>query len=379
MRRCEVLILGGGLAGCVLARELARDGRESVIVDRNEPVTSSKIAAGLLTPVTGQRLTMAWGWSGFRTIARDFYREIEQAEGISLFSEIEMARLFATERERNWFEAKRRDNPAYAEVLGLPSAWDEVRRDWAGGVFATEPLGGFVMRGGGRLDCARLVNSTRDTWRRRGDWIDGHVSDHELRFDAEGVIVEKWDLAARKVVLCRGAAEALHPDGQWFPRSELRPSKGEILEVRIPGWTDGRIVHKGMWLAPDGSRAGGDATGRAGATYDWNGVDQRPTPSARAEILRGLSGFVGAPVEVTGHRAAIRPTPRAYRPLVAIHPTQPRLAVFNGLGSRGALQAPLLAKHLREALFRGRDTPPDFKPAAWGGHHETDHATGSAP
>jgi glycine/D-amino acid oxidase-like deaminating enzyme len=295
-------------------------------------------------------------------VAADFYRELEQADGGTLFHEVEMVRLFTSERERNWFDAKRRDNPAYTEVLAKPAAWDEVRHAWAGGMFSTEPLGGFVMRGGARLDCARLIATTRDAWRSRGDWIDGHVGDDEFRFGDGGVIVDKWDLVAQKIVLCRGASEVLHPGGQWFPKRELRPSKGEILEVRIPGWTDHRIVHKGMWLAPSG-----DGTCRAGATYDWNGVDHIPTEGARREILTQLQSFVGAPIETIGHCAAVRPTPRAYRPLVAIHPAQPRLAVFNGLGSRGALQAPLLAKLLREALFRGRPIPPDHRPAAWGG------------
>jgi glycine oxidase len=373
MRRCEVLIIGGGLAGCVLARELDRNGQHSVIVDRNEPVTCSKIAAGLLTPITGQRLTVAWGWHEFRAVAGDFYRELEPVDGFPLFTEVEMARLFLTEQERNWFDAKRRDNPAYADIVSPPSAWDELRREWGGGgLFATEPLGGFVMRGGARLDCARLVSGTRDAWRIKGDWIDGHVSDGELRFEGDEVVVEKWDIVARKVVLCRGAAEALHSEGEWFPRRELRPSKGEILEVRIPDWTDSRVVHQGMWLAPDGS-----GMGRAGSTYDWNGRDQIPTEAARREIVRGLREFVNAPVEVTGHRAAVRPTPRAYRPLVAIHPAQPRLAVFNGLGSRGALQAPLLARNLREALFHGREMPLEYKPAAWGGNEGDGRVTGA--
>ncbi len=77
---------------------------------------------------------MAWGWSDFRGVAGDFYRELEQAEGGTLFHEVEIVRLFASERERNWFDAKRRDNPAYTDVLAKPEAWDEVRRDWAGGV-----------------------------------------------------------------------------------------------------------------------------------------------------------------------------------------------------------------------------------------------------
>ncbi len=195
------------------------------------------------------------------------------------------------------------------------------------------------MRGGARLDCARLIDTTRDAWRSRGDWIDGHVGDDEFRFGDGGVIVDKWDLVAQKIVLCRGASEVLHPAGSGFPNGTCALPRERSSKCEIPGWTDHRIVHKGMWLAPSG-----DGTCRAGATYDWNGCGSYSHRGSAARDSVAVAKLCRPPIETLGQCAAVRPTPRAYRPLVAVHPAQPRLAVFNGLGSRGALQAPLLAK-----------------------------------
>jgi len=52
------LILGQGLAGTAIAWRLWERGLPFLIVDRDEPVTSSKIAAGLLTPITGMRMSL---------------------------------------------------------------------------------------------------------------------------------------------------------------------------------------------------------------------------------------------------------------------------------------------------------------------------------
>ena len=56
----RILIIGGGLAGMALAWRLHERGVPFLIVDRDEPLTSSKVAAGLVAPITGLRLTLNW-------------------------------------------------------------------------------------------------------------------------------------------------------------------------------------------------------------------------------------------------------------------------------------------------------------------------------
>jgi glycine/D-amino acid oxidase-like deaminating enzyme len=41
---------------------------------------------------------------------------------------------------------------------------------------------------------------------------------------------------------------------------------------------------------------------------------------------------------------------RDRRPLIGTHPDQPLLHVFNGMGSKGVLMAPYLARHFAEVL-----------------------------
>ena len=54
-----IMICGQGLAGTLLAWELVRLGSRVVVVDPGETVTSSKVAAGIVTPITGKRVALS--------------------------------------------------------------------------------------------------------------------------------------------------------------------------------------------------------------------------------------------------------------------------------------------------------------------------------
>ena len=78
----EFLIVGQGLAGTALAWELIWRGRDVLVVDAGEAVTSSKIAAGLVTPITGQRLALGWRVDEMLAAVRPIIRESRALIGL---------------------------------------------------------------------------------------------------------------------------------------------------------------------------------------------------------------------------------------------------------------------------------------------------------
>jgi glycine/D-amino acid oxidase-like deaminating enzyme len=50
------------------------------------------------------------------------------------------------------------------------------------------------------------------------------------------------------------------------------------------------------------------------------------------------------------HEAGVRPTTGDRRPLLGVHKDNRRLALLNGLGTRGVMIAPLMAKKLYQFL-----------------------------
>ena len=62
-----VTIAGQGLAGTLLAWALERAGREFLIYDPGHEESASRVGAGLVNPVTGERWTSAPGWASGET------------------------------------------------------------------------------------------------------------------------------------------------------------------------------------------------------------------------------------------------------------------------------------------------------------------------
>ncbi|MEZ5430497.1 MAG: FAD-dependent oxidoreductase [Verrucomicrobiales bacterium] len=82
--RIEALIVGQGLAGTALAWELRRRGISFLIVDPAAPTGCSRAAAGILTPLAGQRLAPSWRLEEALPLARQTYDEVAQVTGSNI-------------------------------------------------------------------------------------------------------------------------------------------------------------------------------------------------------------------------------------------------------------------------------------------------------
>jgi len=326
MDRVDVIVVGQGLAGTALAWQLLRRGRSVLVVDREPPVTSSRIAAGLVTPITGKRLAISRQFDELLPVATAFYRDIEARLGVSFFHALPCVRLFAYEIELKQY-AK-----GAAEFAGLVCEPDPpLNPDWF-----DAPRDGFQMPTAARLDAATYLNASRDHFAERGCYRCASVDAvSDIAVSASGVTLLPLDVSASRLVFCQGFDGAANP---YFPDVTFDAAKGEILTLRIPDLAETRVVNRGVWLAPDG-----EELFRAGATYSWDPLDCEPTTAGREEILTRLRTFLKLPVEVVGHAAAVRPIIGDRYPVVLWSAEFPRLGFFNGLGSKGALLAPHFA------------------------------------
>ena len=112
----DFLVVGQGLAGTVLAWRLRERGARVLVIDREEGPNSSRVAGGLITPITGRQLAKSWRIDESWPVARSFYREMESRLGCSFFHELPVARIFRGEEELSRWTAKR-DRPEVEAYL----------------------------------------------------------------------------------------------------------------------------------------------------------------------------------------------------------------------------------------------------------------------
>ena len=334
----EFLVVGQGLAGTALACELLWRGREVLVVDPGEAVTSSKVAAGLVTPITGQRLALGWRVDEMLAAARPFYARIEAEWGARFFHPRVVRRVFRGAEEAALWEKRRHE----------PARQAHVARAW---VPEAGPFGGCEFHGA-HLDTVGYLAAAREALRRRG-WL------LEARLDP----AEAASWPARRVIFCQGFEGAGNPYFDWI---RWRAAKGEILTVRTSGLDRGTILSAGQWIVPLEERADAEASGdggrpddasqlaRTGSTYDWDRLDTQPTAAARAKLEAGFAALHGRPYEVVAHQAAVRPIICESRAVIGVHPAREKLGFFNGLGSKGSLHAPFFARQLAAHLVESR-------------------------
>lgn len=299
-----VLIAGQGLAGTLLARELERAGRDFLLFDPDpgHAAAASRVGAGLVNPVTGERWTHAAGWAARSAAARAAFRSIEAEWGVKIVSDLRIHRVWRSAAEADALRAKiaRGDLAPWITPAGLEpdAAWIE---------------------GAWRADLPALIAAGRARWLARG------------RLREKPLTPEIAAASPGPVVWCVGAAETRV--------AALRPVDGETLELAVsgPGWRPDVVRHDGVWVLDVG---GGRAW--AGASF----VRDETERETRREELRASARRQLADLDwrETGVLAGRRMTSADRAPRSGWLPgREGREGVFNGLGSKGALLAPALA------------------------------------
>lgn len=345
----RILIVGGGVAGLLLARRLAH--RNPIVLGGTSFPAASRVAAGILNPVTGRRFSLLPGFAAYRDAARETYRAIPG--GDRCFRETTLRRFFLDPAEIERFESRRRD-PGFEPFLG------PREKPGSGGLPVADPHGSFRIHGVAQVDLPPLLDRIRADL--GGLYRDVDADWSTLEADDDGFRLN--GIRTRHLVSCDGAGVRTNPLFRWLP---FRPVRGETLTVRLSGIADlPEILHHSKWIAPLGAHRF-----RIGSTYQRPpGTGKRaeapgvpvpaaPTTEGKAELLDACRRIFPGETdpEILDHRAGVRPCTRDNAPYLGRHPLHPLAWICNGLGSKGALYAPLLARRLADAIEN--DVPPD--------------------
>lgn len=327
----KILVIGNGIAGALLSYRLRQKGAFVDLADAEMPSTSSQVAAGIINPVTGQRFVKSWRFEEFFPEAMRVYQQLEQELGVQLWEERPILRLLATPGEVNDWSV-RCALPEYAGYL-------DEQSDAGGWSPVVKP--GFqvgVLRNAGRVSFPNLTTAWRQKLQAEGRYLNQHISHEDIKSK-----LKDYDA----ICCCRGAMDA---DNPYFPDLKWKLAKGEALVVRLTerpaDYAPPEMLKKTIMLtaiAPGQIWVGG--------TYEWNTSDKGPTKEGRKFLEEHLQQLIAEPYEILEHRAAIRPTTHDRRPYLKQSDVDPRVFLFNGLGTKGALMGPLLSDEMADFIM----------------------------
>ncbi len=342
MSNVQVIIVGQGFAGTAVAWTLASRGIDFVIVDSGNTQTSSRIAAGLVTPITGMRAVKTWEWDKAWNRAQCFYPEIERRTNTQFWNVQSSLRLFDSEEERTRIVSRW---PNYPELVSCykQGSLDQKTFD--------QSYGGMTMNVAARLDGLTYLEASREAFLQRNAYHHRSLDlKNDIEIDKESIAIPALNIRARKLLFCQGYSSESNP---WFSNLPLVPAQGDILTVDIPNFFEARTIHRKIWITPLRNNPTEDPTSRylIGSTYRWHPLDGLPSLVAKEEILSKLSSCLNCSYEVVDHRSAVRPTSYDQKPLMGSSLIDPRVWILNGLGAKGTLMAPWCAEQLVDALL----------------------------
>lgn len=327
----DYLIVGNGIAGISFA-ELALQSNKSILVFDNGSQPSSRIAAGLYNPVVLKRFSEIWKAKDQVDLLESFYPELEMKLGTTFDYKLPIYRKFASiEEQNNWFQAA--DKPSLSDFLNTNLynlGFTNINASFGfGEVYKT-----------GYLDIKAMVEAYSKHLKAKNVLIEETFDYSKVLFLENGL--KYHTIEAKHIVFCEGFGLLTNP---YFNDLPLDGTKGELLIIKAPELKLKAIIKSNIFILPIGNDLY-----KVGATYNWEDKTNLPTANGKLELLQNLEELIACDYKVVEHFAGVRPTVRDRRPLVGTHYVHKQLHILNGLGTRGVMLGPFLAKQLFEYL-----------------------------
>jgi glycine oxidase len=352
----EVVIVGGGVAGCATAYYLAKAGFKSIIVEPGDLAGhASGFAVGSLTPVDGHGIPgplSSLSMESFR-MHRGLPEELAEASGIdyeyrvashitvaleeSAIPQLEESFALYSAASAHGFEARRLDP-------------DEARR--LEPRLSPKVIQALYTKGALALDSYKFTLSLAEAAQSMGATVlQGTVRGLESAGGRINKVLSDGD-----EVSCDAVVLAMGP---WARKAEswldvyipVDPLKGEILRIRPLGpplehdFFGGRSA---MYTKPDGLVW-------CGTTEDWSGFDIRSLEATRNTIVQWADAVLPGvgQGELMLHTACLRPVTPDWLPIIGKLPGYENLVVVTGAGKKGILLGPGMGKAAADIIANG--------------------------
>jgi len=330
-RKVDYLVVGQGIAGTMMSWFLQQAGKTVMVIDEGKVNSASRVAAGIINPVSGRRFEPAWMYDTIYPFAKATYQQLGALLEKHVFTERDIWMVFPSEQLQQAFKVK--------TAGAHPSPYTENPQEDRFADWLQQPYGAAIVKGA-TVQLRTLLPAYRQHLLATQSLLEQKLDHQRLEITDHGVVYE--GIAADKIIFCDGVATTNNP---WFEKLTFLPNKGEVLLVKIPGLITDNIIKKGITLVPQEPEVFW-----AGSSFVWDYADDHPTAPQRVKLEESLRQLLTVPYEVLAQLAAVRPSGHDRRPMIGVHPQQATIGIFNGLGTKGCSLAPFMAHHFVQHL-----------------------------
>ena len=328
----DFLIVGQGITGSIVALQLKKKSKKFKLIEGGTPNTSSKVAAGIVHPMSLKRCNLSWRGREFYAFSDAFYKEINFESSIELYKTHKLLRIFASfEEQNNWIG--KTNNETYKNILSLNSKEIEnVKNIFGSGVLEL---------------CNRLsVNEFLDFV--SSYFLKNKILKKELFKADELKLINnrfhyKGDIYS-KIIMCDGVNALKNPMFNYLP---IIPNKGELLKV-FSNILPSQIINCGIFSLPENKNIF-----TIGSTYSNEDQENKVSMGAKEYLMKKLNKIIEIDgIEIREQKFGFRPTSEDRKPLIGEHPIIKNLYIVNGMGSKAILMAPLLVRELLDYIYK---------------------------
>ncbi len=336
----DCIVVGQGISGTFLSWYLLNKNLSFVIIDNHHPLAPSRIAAGIINPVTGRRMVRVWMAEEVLSFAHRAYTELGRFLALDAITNANIIDFFPNPHQRQVFMERLAEGEEYL------SAFPEQNQFNA---YFNYELGCGEIK---QVSIAHL-ETLLPAWRKKMLEKDSLI---EEEFDFAMVMgntdsVHYKNISARKLIFCDGLNSFANP---LFRQLPFAPNKGEALLVEINELPGNYIYKKGFLLAPYIQ----PNIFWLGSNYQWEFSHDQPSSEFHDQATNHLSRWLKVPFTILDHKASVRPATLERRPFVGWHPWHQNIGILNGMGTKGCSLAPYFANQLVQNLTRNEKIDP---------------------
>jgi glycine/D-amino acid oxidase-like deaminating enzyme len=334
----DIIIVGQGICGTVLSSALMQQHQKVLVIDDGNKKAASKIASGVINPVTGRRIVKTWQIDTVMPAAVRMYEALEKKLGTSIVKQCNIINFHASEQMQKAFEDRIAENPTYLSTQPLPNT--------IAAAFEA-PFGHTVIDPCWLVNLENLLHYWRQNLIEKKAFVEDVFDFKKLESKADHIVYDKY--TANKIIFCEGAKGQENP---YFKQLPFAPNKGEALLVKINDLDNRYIYKKAVSIVP-----WKNAVFWVGSNYEWDNYNDDPSPSFKEKTITVLNEWLTIPYEVIDHIAGIRPANTQRRPFIGMHPVFKNIGIFNGMGTKGCSLAPYFAEQMTKHILN--QTPID--------------------